>query len=183
MEGSLVSGTLPSEVAQLSSVVDLWVQNNERLGGTIPDGVFALPRVYAIRLSDCNFSGTLDSVGSGLSVLSALNISNNQFSGSISSIDWAGLPALRLLDISNNQFSGSIPDDLSKLPFLHVVSVNGNCFTGSFPQSICSSRLASPVFLKVVADCAPDWTTGVAPMPCECCTVCCDPETEICADV
>nr|BAK08191.1 predicted protein [Hordeum vulgare subsp. vulgare] len=44
------------------------------------------------------------------------------------------LTTLTVIDLSNNQFDGTIPESLGRLTSLHVLNMSGNAFTGDIPQ-------------------------------------------------
>lgn len=75
------------------------------LVGTIPAGLFSLPYLEKLNLSNNTLTGKLEEVipeGSNASKLSIVNLEKNQFSGTIpASINQ--LPALTRLDLYNNQ--------------------------------------------------------------------------------
>lgn len=152
-----LSGTLPTEIGLLSELQ--WLSSSSsKLGGKLPNEMFLnLSMLLDLDLSACQFSGT---ISPSIALLSNL--------------EW--------LRLDNNRFSGSLPN-VFQSDFWVRVTLNGNNFdAGPVPDSICNRGEATSFETKIVADCTPDPTTGVAHMECpaRCCTTCCSPETGIC---
>ncbi|XP_049388864.1 receptor-like protein Cf-9 homolog [Solanum stenotomum] len=61
-----------------------------------------------------------------LSNLKRLDLSGNNFSGSLISPKFGELSSLTHLDLSNSRFSGLIPADISRLSKLHVLSIKSS---------------------------------------------------------
>ncbi|CAB9500803.1 leucine Rich Repeat [Seminavis robusta] len=151
-----ISGSLPPEIGQLHELRSLRLLNT-RMKGTIPEAIYSeLKNLIELRLSKCNFSGTISS---------SLGLLTN----------------LELLKLANNQFHGTIPDEIEALTLLRELLVNGNDLSGTVPVSICQQFYAEEKASKVVADCLPNPETGVPSIQCpsDCCTSCCD-KTGVC---
>ncbi|CAB9501690.1 leucine Rich Repeat [Seminavis robusta] len=158
----LITGSLPSEFGLLTNLIGL-VLSNTQLQGTIPDELYNLRDLVHLVLSGCNFTGTMSpAIGR--------------------------LGDLQTLMLDGNRFQGSLPSELGRLRSLVHVQLQDNSFVGTVPDSIC--QLKGPNTLtELVADCTPPGSTGGedgqerAPLiSCkqDCCSSCCDPETQIC---
>lgn len=109
-----------------------------RLGGMGLSGkvdvnaLLQLPGLRSISLMNNTFSGPIPKF-SEFSVLKAIYLSRNQFSGEISSDYFAKMKSLKKVFLSDNKFTGKIPSSLAKLPSLVEVRLENNQFNGSIP--------------------------------------------------
>ncbi|KAG6399662.1 hypothetical protein SASPL_141143 [Salvia splendens] len=69
------------------------------------------------------------------------------YSAPLSSIPFSSLPFLQTLDLSSNNFSGSIPPSLSLLPLLRRISLSRNSLSGPIPASLSSLSLLQQLYL------------------------------------
>jgi hypothetical protein len=96
-------------------------------------------------------------------------------SGSISSRigDLSSLVSFR---VRGNQLTGTIPAEIGRLRNLRLAWLHLNQFSGSIPSQICAG--VAPGKLEFLnADCGP---IGAPAQECECCSGCCDRNTELC---
>ena len=161
-ELTLVSGTLPSELQNLTALERLDIDDHE-LSGNLPSWLGSMSALNDVNLSGNNFSGPIPSELGNLSSLQFLNLSNNELSGSIpsslgslsnlvrlllnnnqlsgsipSELGSLSSTAFRQLDLSDNRLSGSIPSQLTSLTALRPLLLDGNLLTGSIPSGIGS---------------------------------------------
>ncbi len=87
-------------------------------------------------LSDNTLTGTVPNSFSALLVLSHLDLSRNQLSGTLSSL--ASLTGLKDLYLSDNRFTGSIPEVLLSSASLRVLTLFKNSLTGPVNLSMAS---------------------------------------------
>ncbi|XP_058090159.1 leucine-rich repeat receptor-like serine/threonine-protein kinase BAM1 [Magnolia sinica] len=90
-------------------------------------------RVVSVNVSNLNLSGSISPAISGLDWLVELSIDGNNFWGEI---ELSNLTHLQLLNISNNQFNGSLDWDYSGLMNLEVFDAYNNNFTALLPLGI-----------------------------------------------
>jgi kinase len=173
-------GSLSSLIGKLS-YLDYMDLGNTMLSGSIPSEVALLHRLGEILLSNTMLEGTIpEELYVGATSLRGLALDGCQFSGTISTMIGL-LTNLLELNLADNNFHGKLPQELSAVSLLTLVRLNGNNFTGTFPEGVCTN-LPATMERKIVADCTPNETTGIPPMHCECCTECCDRETEFCQE-
>jgi hypothetical protein len=175
-----ITGSLSTLIGKLSLLNTLNLKNT-MLSGSIPSEVALLHRLEDILLSNTMLEGTIpEELYAGATGLLWLELDGCRFSGTISSMIGL-LTKLETLNLADNNFHGGIPAEISTASYLRDIRLNGNNFTGTFPEGVCTNLPATQK-LVVVADCTPNETTGIPPMPCQCCTECCDRETGSCLE-
>ncbi|XP_027066876.1 receptor like protein 27-like [Coffea arabica] len=91
-----------------------------------------LTTLTSIDLSSNNFQGSMsEKVGDLISLL-LLNLSNNTLTGQIPS-SVGNLKNLESLDLSSNQLTGEIPENMSSLTFLSLLNLSHNQLVGRIP--------------------------------------------------
>ena len=113
MFNNSLSGALPPELANLSSLEILALGDN-RLNGPIPPELGNLSNIWAIDLPRSQLSGSIPPELGNLSNLGGLVLRGNQLSGPIPS-ELGNLSNLRDLYLDDNRLSGSIPPELGNL--------------------------------------------------------------------
>ncbi|PPD94320.1 hypothetical protein GOBAR_DD08648 [Gossypium barbadense] len=105
-----VIGSIPSSVANITSLVD-FIAYNSLIQGRIPASMMNLSRLEMLRLDMNNISG--------------------EISPSISN-----LKSLQVLSLLQNSFHGLIPDTICSISSLWCLLLAGNSFTGNIPNCI-----------------------------------------------
>ncbi|MCO5602609.1 hypothetical protein L7F22_056743 [Adiantum nelumboides] len=94
-----------------------------------------VPVVRGISLPYKNILGTLWKEMGRLRFLKTLNLTGNRFRGQVP-IYISGVIVLEALDLSNNQFTGVLPP-LQKLTYLKTLLLSNNQLEGDFPGTAC----------------------------------------------
>ena len=93
--------------------------------------------VLAINLTSNSYSGTLPVDISLLTSLTSIDLSTNDITGDIASINWANFGDLIELDVSGNLFSGSLGTRLFQVTTLETLILSKNPdLVGSIPSTI-----------------------------------------------
>ena len=129
-----LTGTIPSELSNLSSLERLNLFNNQ-LTGTIPSELGNLASIERLNLFNNQLTGTIPSELGNLSSLLELGLSGNQLTGTIP-VELENLSSLLWLFLHTNQLTGSIPAQLGNLPSLVLLGLSGNQLTGAIPASL-----------------------------------------------
>ncbi len=116
-----------------------YLANNNLLMGTIPSELFALS-MYSLDFSYNRLSGTIPVEMVNRTELEVLSLSNNQLSGTLSSMV---MPSMYLLKLGHNELTGSVPViemyanarySFGRLsPFIQI-DMRNNAFTGNVPK-------------------------------------------------
>jgi len=173
LQGNNLTGSLPSELTELTSLIRLYINGNPELGGELPSGISRLQKLKRIRmhgnglegnipveiseisglrqllLSDNQFFGSIPPEISKLKYLSEMDLSGNELSGSIPSALGKMDYRLRWLDLSDNKLTGEIPVELSNLRFLRELDISNNDFEGSIPNKITELQKGELKVFKV----------------------------------
>lgn len=124
------------------------------LKGSLPSGLFILPKLELLYANDNMFSGTLPSQIGRLTALREIYLGNSDLTGQIPSA-LGSLSLLEVLILGNNAFSGTMPvTTLNALSNLKAVAIHrdddlpkGQGITGSVPAFSSHQHLTN-VFLQ-----------------------------------
>ncbi|KAL3724169.1 hypothetical protein ACJRO7_036226 [Eucalyptus globulus] len=103
-------------------------------------------RVVSVDLTDLNLYGTVSPVILRLDCLVELSLAGNNFTGTITV---ANLSNLQFLNISNNQFSGSLDWNYSSIVNLEVFDAYKNNLTAFLPVRILSLKKLDTLYLHI----------------------------------
>lgn len=155
--GNGLSGTLPTELEQLSFLIELDLDRNG-IFGPIPASLGNLPSLQNLNLAKNNLSGIVPTSLGSLPDLRELHLNENNLDGDLpigladgttlrelwvqQNFFTGTLPissnntGLRELYAGNNQLSGELPQGLFELPSIREIHLNDNLFIGCFPSGL-----------------------------------------------
>ncbi|CAM0879631.1 unnamed protein product [Alopecurus aequalis] len=140
--GNHISGAIPSYLCKLQSLTLLDISENN-LTGPAPDcqdhkSTTNMTNLSILNLSLRNnyLSGDFPSFLQNCKEIIFLDLSYNNFSGSLPT--WIGqkFPSLEFLRLRSNMFYGHIPEELTMIVNLQYLDLAYNNITGSIPRSI-----------------------------------------------
>ncbi|KAK4278583.1 hypothetical protein QN277_016412 [Acacia crassicarpa] len=130
-----IHGELPRSLPKFGTIFDLSFNN---LSGPIPQ--FS-PLVEVLLLSNNRFSGSISSLCATLqSQLRHLDMSSNLLTGKLPHC-WRQFTSLEILILGNNNFSGEIPSSIGTLKEIETIHFNNNNFSGKIPTLLDSLSL------------------------------------------
>ncbi|KAK2992422.1 hypothetical protein RJ640_022800 [Escallonia rubra] len=129
-----LTGTIPKEVGNLTSLVFLNISNNS-LQGHLPAEVGLLHQLQYMNLLYNELSGEIPSSLSRCWKLRQLLLNANKFNGSIPG-SIGNLSKLEELDLGENDLQGRIPQEMSNLISLTILSFLYNKLEGPIPAGI-----------------------------------------------
>ncbi|KAH9685304.1 protein kinase domain-containing protein [Citrus sinensis] len=143
ISGLNLTGTIPSELANLSSLQALDLSFNW-FYGSIPSSIFNMSSLLSIYFNNNTLFGELPpnfcNQMSNLEYckqLRELSLSSNYFSGTIPK-EIGNLTKLTRLNLRQNKLQGEIPEELGNLAELEMLWLQNNSLTGTIPSSIFS---------------------------------------------
>ncbi|XP_006838241.3 leucine-rich repeat receptor protein kinase MSL1-like [Amborella trichopoda] len=133
-----IKGKIPDFISNLTQIAILDLGNNS-LTGTIPLWLWTLPKLSYLDLSCNHLHGTVPpSLKMNVFYTAThLNLADNNLQGPLP------LPPdiIEVLDLSHNQFNGSIPTQIGeRLYIAKYISLSGNKLTGPIPPSLCQEN-------------------------------------------
>ncbi len=134
-----LTGSIPTELGNLSNLEDLWLSDNQ-LTGSIPTELGNLSNLIRLQLYSNQLTGSIPTELGNLSNLRFLFLYSNQLTGSIPT-ELGNLSNLIRLQLYSNQLTGSIPTELGNLSNLEFLQLSDNQLTGSIPQEVLDLRV------------------------------------------
>lgn len=125
LNGNQFTGEFPQWLSNLNKVKRISLSNN-KLEGSMPDDLSSLTEVEALFADNNNLSGNLPKTLP--QSLLELNLSNNQFTGTIP-LEWKNAKNINDLNLTNNELSGKVDLAYKALKELEKVRVSFNRFT------------------------------------------------------
>mmetsp|Transcript_23871 Transcript_23871/g.34175 ORF Transcript_23871/g.34175 Transcript_23871/m.34175 type:complete len:470 (-) Transcript_23871:75-1484(-) len=192
VSGNQLMGALPNSLSWPPQLKSLSVGNNNWQGGPFPLWTLGMEHLTELSLRGTQRTGTLP--GQIPEHIEFLDLSNNGFSGNISTAMVTAQSRLKHLMLQRNSLEGEIPSSLLNLD-IPVMLLYGNSFAGSVcstvapatngnenggglrgPIPLDSTTVATVNITKVyIADCDE--------VDCPCCTQCCrDDDPSSCSD-
>ncbi|KAK8648362.1 hypothetical protein V6N13_129116 [Hibiscus sabdariffa] len=145
-DGCNIRGNIPSEIGNLSSLINIMLSNN-KLTGSIPTTIGGLKKLQSASLSENKLEGPIPSELCHLNNLAFLYLTSNKLSGSIPSC-LGNLISLRELLLGTNMFSSSIHSTLTQLKDLLVLNLSSNSLSGPLPIDIGKWKVATSMDLS-----------------------------------
>ncbi|VAI55522.1 unnamed protein product [Triticum turgidum subsp. durum] len=133
-----LEGHISKSIANLTGLQHLNLSHNALSGG-LPLELVSSSSIVVLDISFNQFSGTLHELPTSApaQLLKVLNISSNLFTGQFPSTIWKAMENLVELNASNNSFSGQIPTQFCNTsPSFSVLDLCLNKFSGSIPQGL-----------------------------------------------
>ncbi|PQM40281.1 LRR receptor-like serine/threonine-protein kinase GSO1 [Prunus yedoensis var. nudiflora] len=145
-----LSGNIPSSMGVPSSLVVLKLNDNN-LGGRIPSSIWQnCTRLRSIDLGGNRLTGNMSLwIGSNAPTLFFLRLRSNFLSGHVPH-QVCNLPMLDILDLSHNNFSGTIPKCLKNMASLVSGISNVSYYESYFEQTTLTSKGRELVYNKTL---------------------------------
>jgi len=130
------TGTIPSEIGELSELTELWLYKNN-LASTIPASLGNLKALKRLALYSNKFRGPMPKSFTNLTNLQILSLGDNELSGKIP-VSIGDMKELTTIHMHHNYLSGAIPRSIGKMKNLDQLSLFANYLSGTVPRNIFS---------------------------------------------
>ncbi|KAJ0090741.1 hypothetical protein Patl1_13763 [Pistacia atlantica] len=134
LRGNRLSGQIPDEIGDCSSLKSLDLSFNE-LYGDIPFSISKLKQLEFLVLKNNQLIGPIPSTLSQIPNLKIIDLAQNKLSGEIPRLIYWN-EVLQYLGLRGNNLVGSLSPDMCQLTGLWYFDVRNNSLTGSIPQNI-----------------------------------------------
>lgn len=134
-----LQGTLPPELALLTSLKYLELPSNPNLAGSLPKEWGQLSQLQELNLHNNQLTGTLPSQIGLLTSMTSLHLSDNQFTGEIPSTI-TELSNLQFLWLHHNRFNGTVSPSVCYFPNLKEIWVDCESVRCPCPQCWCAKK-------------------------------------------
>ncbi|XP_050126912.1 probable LRR receptor-like serine/threonine-protein kinase At3g47570 isoform X1 [Malus sylvestris] len=128
-------GILPQCIANLSASLQVFYASDNKLVGSIPNGIGNLVNLESLYLSMNQFSGEIPSDLGKLQNLYLLDLAINSLSGEIPS-SFGNLSRLTKLYFDQNKLQGNLPLSLAECHNLQVLFVTNNNLSGNISPRV-----------------------------------------------
>ncbi|XP_051229943.1 receptor-like protein EIX1 [Lolium perenne] len=150
---NLISGTIKPSVCQMK-VLNVLDMSDNQLQGKLPscwtDSQSNQSQLNVLMLRNNSLSGEFPSISS--SKLALLDLSYNNFFGSIPVWIVKKMPLLKYLILRSNIFSGHIPEEITELDYLQYLDLAENKISGTLPYFLAKMKAMSYVHNQYVKD-------------------------------
>ena len=134
LDGNLLTGSIPAEIGNLTALNSLSLANNP-LTGSIPPEIGSLTALQYLYLDNCQLTGSIPAEIGNLTALRELHLYGNQLTGPIPA-ETGNLTALRELYLYDNLLTGPIPAELGSMAALQDLNLHTNQLSGSIPATL-----------------------------------------------
>ena len=139
-----LSGGIPPELGNLTSLVWLWLHGNN-LSGSIPPELSNLENLLFLLLEWNNLSGPIPPELGNFASLGELGLGYNALSGPIPP-ELGNIATLVALDLRNNNLSGPIPPEVvAMMSRLDSLLLDNNRLTGTLPPPRWEDDIVGPL--------------------------------------
>ena len=134
LQGNQLTGPIPPELGDLANLRSLLLWSND-LSGPIPPELGRLADLESLDAYDNDLSGPIPPELGELTNLTRLQLGSNSLAGPIPP-ELGDLTSLTWLSLSSNSLTGSVPSELGRLAELQSLYLGGNDLSGPVPSEL-----------------------------------------------
>jgi len=143
---NMLTGTLPTEIGNLVDLLGLYMYQNQ-FTGTLPTEIGKLNNLYFFWIYSTGLHGQFPNEVANWSTIQWISISNSRFAGTLPSILGKMNNTLANLEMAENSFTGTIPDSLYDLVNIQILDLQRNKLSGTISPKIGTSF--TPQFVQL----------------------------------
>uniref|UniRef100_A0A7N0UIP1 Verticillium wilt resistance-like protein n=1 Tax=Kalanchoe fedtschenkoi TaxID=63787 RepID=A0A7N0UIP1_KALFE len=136
-----ITGQIPSWIWDIETLTSLSLSHNQLESIETTN---AVPGLESVDLSSNRLHGLLPD----LPATKSLNVSNNQFNSTISSVVRDFNAGFTFLDISRSNLHGSIPESICNISYLYYLDLSDNFLSGAIPECLLNLENFQNLHLK-----------------------------------
>jgi len=129
-----LTGNVHDILPHFAGVVEVWMDQNPLLTGTLPANIGALTAMLSLSLTECSIQGSIPESIGNLVHMKQMWLYENQLTGTLPA-SLGNLSNLRTLQVQGNQLVGAVPDPICPLTRWFLKSFKVDC---SLSCSCCS---------------------------------------------
>ena len=146
LDNHLITGSIPTEICNLTGLTKLYLTNND-LTGPIPTEIGNLKALTELDLTDNDLTGPIPTEIGKLTALKDLGLADTGLTGSIPT-EIGKLTALEDLYLENSGLTGHIPTEIGNLTALNnELVLSYNQLTGTIPTEIGNLTRLTKLYL------------------------------------
>jgi len=132
-----LTGTIPSALGSIQTLIYLTLNLNPGLTGTLPSELGQLQMLINLTLNNCGLEGSLPKELGMLHELQNVSLNGNRFNGTIP-VEVGELPKLAYFDLKNNAFTGTLPAEICNVTsYRYIISDDHLC--NGLPPACCDA--------------------------------------------
>ena len=132
LNGNRLKGTLPAELANITSIQRLNLSLNGYLDGPVPPEWSAMTHLVELYLSRSSLNGTLPREWSKMPQIRVLHLDGNRINGSLPP-EWSTMKQIRVLHLDDNHINGTLPPQWGTMTQLVELTLRNNYLNGTLP--------------------------------------------------
>uniref|UniRef100_A0A7S4MV66 L domain-like protein n=1 Tax=Odontella aurita TaxID=265563 RepID=A0A7S4MV66_9STRA len=136
--GNKLVGSLPRELAWLSELESIILENNH-LFGTIPAAYGRLKKLHTLVATNNHLESPFPNSILDNGIMETIQIDHNNFTGKLPQ-QFLNQTQLKMLLAKDNDFTGQIHPHIGQLTMLEAFEISRNQFTGTIPDVIASMK-------------------------------------------
>lgn len=137
LSGVNLSGSIPAELARLSTLRMIDLTFNDGLVGNLPYQIGTFPELESLKLHNTGLSGTLPLEIGSLNTLESLDISFTNMNGTIP-LQFGGLDRLQEFIFYNTDITGTVPEQVCQLRTANLTSLISDCVANEIECACCT---------------------------------------------
>ncbi|KAH6765225.1 hypothetical protein C2S51_016474 [Perilla frutescens var. frutescens] len=135
LDGNQLTGRIPATIGNLKQLQRLYLYDNQ-LNGYIPNDLCQMIHLGEMDLSGNMLVGPIPECLSQLTALKIIYLDSNRLNSTLPSNFWINLVDIVGLSMSSNYLSGQVSSQIENLKAINYMDLSSNLFSGAIPTTI-----------------------------------------------